>query len=164
MIAVSNDEDYVSFYDPSTYILHKQIKFEREVNEFTWDHTGNLFMLTTSSEGGTLGPILCLDGTSLSYPSDIDSLDFHRGKCYCITLDPTGNYFATGAADAYIALWDVNELVPVKSFSKENCQIRQISFSHDGKFIAAAAEDKKLEIFYVDGNPEDSWTIDTNQA
>ena len=160
-IAVTNNEDYISFYDFRTQTIQKQIKFEREVNEISWDQLGNIFLITTSSESGTLGPIIVLDGKTLNYPGALETLDFHRGKCYCITMDPTGNYFATGAADAYVALWDLAELVPLKSFSKENCQVRQLSFSHDGRLIAAAAEDKRLDIYDIEGENE-VWKIECN--
>lgn len=163
VIAVGNNEDYVSFYDFRNLTLQKQIKFEREVNEISWDLNGSIFLVTTSSESGTVGPVIVLDGKTLEYPSPLETLDFHRGKCYCIAIDPTGNYFATGAADAYVALWDMAELIPVKSFSKENCQIRQLSFSHDGRFVATAAEDKKLDIFDIESE-NDSWVLECNSA
>jgi len=160
-IAVGDNDDHISFYDYRNFVLQKQLKFEGEVNEISWDLSGNIFLITTSSESGTIGPITVLDGKSLNYPGALETLDFHRGKCYCIAIDPTGQYFATGAADAYVALWDLAELVPLKSFSKENCQIRQLSFSHDGRLIAAAAEDKRLDIYDIQGENE-VWRIDCN--
>jgi THO complex subunit 3 len=164
-IAVGNKEDHITIFDYKTQNALKVLKFEREVNQITWDHSGNIFFITTSNESGTFGPnpIYVLDGKSLNYPGALETLDFHRGKAYCITLDPKGEYFATGAADAYVALWDLAELAPIKSFNKENYQIRDLSFSHDGKFIAVAAEDKKLDIYDVHGDSA-AYTIECNSA
>lgn len=149
-IAVANNEDCVTFYDYASFTVIKTIKFDREVNELSWDLTGQIFLITTSSESGLTGPITVLDGKTLSYPDPLEILDFHRGRCYCISVSPNGKYFATGAADALIALWDIEEFVSVKTFSKTDCQIRQLSFSHDSLLIAAAAEDSSLEIYSVE--------------
>jgi THO complex subunit 3 len=77
-------------------------------------------------------------------------------------MDPTNNYCATGAADALIAIWDLTELVAIKSFSKEN-SVRQLSFSHDGRYLAAASEESRFDIFDVHNNQE-VWKHDCNGA
>jgi len=64
-----------------------------------------------------------IDGKTLTLPK-LEILDFHRSTCHCLTTDPTNTYFASGGGDALIALWDLAELVAIKSFSKENSQVR----------------------------------------
>ena len=161
IIAVANNEDYITFYDFSNLSVIKQIKFDKEVNELSWDLTGQILLITTSNENGLTGPITVLDGKTFSYPDPLQVLDFHRGRCYCISVSRDGKYFATGAADALIALWDVEELVSVKTFSKTDCQIRQLSFSHDSLCIAAAAEDFSLDIYNIESG-ESIKKIDCN--
>ena len=90
--------------------------------------------------------MLVLDGADPS-TQPFETLECHRGPCYCIALDPKGRYFATGAADAIVAVWDANELVCVQSYCKLEGQIRQLSFSHDGNYIATASEDDVVDIF-----------------
>lgn len=55
-----------------------------------------------------------------SYPDlkPIQSINAHPSNCICIKFDPTGKYFATGSADALVSLWDVEELVCVRCFSR----------------------------------------------
>lgn len=55
-----------------------------------------------------------------SYPElkPIQSINAHPSNCICIKFDPTGKYFATGSADALVSLWDVEELVCVRCFSR----------------------------------------------
>lgn len=45
-------------------------------------------------------------------------LPAHPANCICIEFDPVGNYFATGSADALVSLWDVHELVCVRTLSR----------------------------------------------
>lgn len=42
----------------------------------------------------------------------------HPANCICIEFDPMGKYFATGSADALCSLWDVGELVCVRTFAR----------------------------------------------
>lgn len=63
-----------------------------------------------------------------SYPElkPIQSINAHPSNCICIKFDPMGKYFATGSADALVSLWDVDELVCVRCFSRwvelsQNC-------------------------------------------
>lgn len=55
-----------------------------------------------------------------SYPElkSIQSINAHPSNCICIKFDPTGKYFATGSTDALVSLWDVEELVCVRCFSR----------------------------------------------
>ncbi|PNJ78051.1 THOC3 isoform 6, partial [Pongo abelii] len=46
------------------------------------------------------------------------SINAHPSNCICIKFDPMGKYFATGSADALVSLWDVDELVCVRCFSR----------------------------------------------
>lgn len=57
---------------------------------------------------------------SLSYPElkPVQSINAHPSNCICIKFDPMGKYFATGSADALVSLWDVDELVCVRCFSR----------------------------------------------
>lgn len=55
-----------------------------------------------------------------SYP-DLRSqhvLNAHPANCICIEFDPKGQYFATGSADALVSLWDLSELVCVRTLSR----------------------------------------------
>lgn len=109
-----------------------------------------------------------------SYPElkPIQSINAHPSNCICIKFDPTGKYFATGSADALVSLWDVEELVCVRCFSRWvepprvrrllralfesllccrlDWPVRTLSFSHDGKMLASASEDHFIDIAEVE--------------
>ena len=46
----------------------------------------------------------------------LHTLQAHTANCYCIRFDPKNRYFATGGADSLVSLWDVEELVSVRTF------------------------------------------------
>ncbi|KAK2567082.1 THO complex subunit 3 [Acropora cervicornis] len=81
-----------------------------KVNEISWNNTNDLFFLTNGHG--------CIN--ILSYP-DLklqQTLHAHPANCICIKFDPKGRYFATGSADALVSLWDLDELVCVRTFSR----------------------------------------------
>eukprot|EP01017_Pseudomicrothorax_dubius_P021452 TRINITY_DN23115_c0_g1_i2.p1 TRINITY_DN23115_c0_g1~~TRINITY_DN23115_c0_g1_i2.p1 ORF type:complete len:320 (+),score=66.52 TRINITY_DN23115_c0_g1_i2:31-990(+) len=146
-IAVGNKENEISFYDFRELRLLKSKKFTVEVNEMAWDTTGSLFFVTTGSEMST-GPIQVFDGM-LNNTKELEVLECHRGKCMCIAVDPSGKYFATGASDALVALWDVYELITLRTFTKCEGIIFQLSFTFDGQYLATASEDHEVAIYDV---------------
>uniref|UniRef100_A0A8B9R5X8 THO complex 3 n=1 Tax=Astyanax mexicanus TaxID=7994 RepID=A0A8B9R5X8_ASTMX len=88
----------------------------------------------------------------------IQSINAHPSNCICIKFDPTGKYFATGSADALVSLWDVDELVCVRCFSRLDWPVRTLSFSHDGKMLASASEDHFIDIAEVETG-EKLWEV-----
>uniref|UniRef100_A0A8C9YLD9 THO complex 3 n=1 Tax=Sander lucioperca TaxID=283035 RepID=A0A8C9YLD9_SANLU len=98
--------------------------------------------------------------TEPRYPElkPIQSINAHPSNCICIKFDPMGKYFATGSADALVSLWNVEELVCVRCFSRLDWPVRTLSFSHDGKMLASASEDHFIDIAEVETG-EKLWEV-----
>ncbi|XP_031480177.1 THO complex subunit 3 [Nymphaea colorata] len=140
-IAVGNRDDELTILDVRKFKpIHKR-KFSYEVNEIAWDTTGEIFFLTTGN--GTV--------EVLSYPSlkALHTLVAHTAGCYCIAIDPLGRYFAVGSADALVSLWDMSEMLCVRTFTKLEWPVRTVSFNHTGEYIASASEDLFIDISNV---------------
>lgn len=141
-IAVGNKDDLITFIDAKTHRSRLDQQYNFEVNEISWNRDGDLFFLT-SGQGSI---------HILSYP-DLKSqhvLSAHPANCICIEFDPKGQYFATGSADALVSLWDLSEFVCVRTLSRLDWPVRTMSFSHDGKMLAAASEDLIIDISEVE--------------
>lgn len=80
----------------------------------------------------------------------MQTLHAHPANCICIKFDPKGRYFATGSADALVSLWDLDELVCVRTFSRLDWPVRTLSFSHDGGMLASGSEDLIIDIAMVE--------------
>lgn len=74
----------VSFIDTRTFKVEHTYQSKVEVNEISWNHAGDLFLLTTGQ--GTV--------KIMAYPSmkELRVLDGHTANCYCLELDPRGRY------------------------------------------------------------------------
>ena len=42
----------------------------------------------------------------------------HSSNCICIKFDQSGQYFATGSADALMSLWDITDLTCLRTFAR----------------------------------------------
>ena len=126
----------------STYKIIAEEQFKFEVNEISWNNTNDLFFLTNGHG--------CIN--ILSYPElkQIQTLNAHPANCICIKFDPTGQYIATGSADALVSLWDLNELVCVRAFHRLDWPVCTLSFSHDGKLLASGSEDLFIDVALVE--------------
>ena len=69
-------------------------------------------------------------------------------------MDNDGRHFATGGADALIVIWDMYEMIPIKTITTVERKIKNISYSHDSQFIAVTSKDKAVNIFKAD--PQDN--------
>lgn len=141
-IAVGNKEDLITFIDERTHKIKVEEAFKFEVNEISWNKAGDIFFLSTGPGSVHL----------LSYPDlkPLSILPAHTANCICIEFDPTGNYFATGGADALVCLWQLKDLVCVRTLTRLDWPVRTLSFSFDGKMIASASEDLVIDIAEVE--------------
>ena len=134
----------IGFYDYKTFKVIKHIKTKSGINEFAWDKSSSVLFLTTEQ-----GQIYVINGTKLNN-TPLTLLECHTAACYCIAMDPLDRYFATGGADALVCLWNLHEMACIRTFSNLESKLSQISFSHDGAFIATASKDEKVGIFNVE--------------
>ncbi|MED6112161.1 THO complex subunit 3, variant 2 [Stylosanthes scabra] len=137
-VAVGNRDDELTILDVRKFKPIHRRKFNYEVNEIAWNMTGEMFFLTTGN--GTV--------EVLSYPSlrPLDTLMAHTAGCYCIAIDPVGRYFVVGSADSLVSLWDISEMLCVRTFTKLEWPVRTISFNYTGDLIASASEDLFIDI------------------
>ena len=120
-------------------INQHQCRFE--VNEFCWSPNGKLFFMATG-----LGQVHIL-----SYPDlkVLYQMPAHTANCVCVRFDPTGQYFAVGAADSLTSIWRSRDLICTQMINRLDWPIRSLSFSHDGLMLASASEDTFIDITSV---------------
>ncbi|KAI3384503.1 hypothetical protein SNEBB_011404 [Seison nebaliae] len=137
-IALGNKDDLISFVDTRTYKISQEQQFNEEINEITWNHTSNLFFLTTGS-----GNIRVYRWPQMRH---LHTINAHLANCICIKFDSTGDYFVTGAADALVSLWDAHSLVCLNTFARLDYPVRTVSISHDSQYLASGSEDLFIDI------------------
>eukprot|EP00898_Chlorokybus_atmophyticus_P002357 jgi/Chlat1/3121/Chrsp21S03352 len=138
LIAVGTEEDALILIDARKGRQLKTIKYSFEINEFEWTRSGD-FLLVTTFQG-----IMILRSPSL----EIVRVIFLPSGNYSISVDHTGKRAATGGADAMVHVWDMSEMVCIKTrpFGHFEYPIRSVKYSHDARYIAAGGEDRCVDI------------------
>lgn len=134
--------DTVFVVDAATMAVVWEQKFKFEVNAMTWDVSGKIFMMATGE-----GKMEKFSFDETSGALTPHSTHFaHNGGCYCIDMDPTGKFFAMGAADAIVSLWESSTDICYDTVVRLDHPIRTLSFSHDSAYIASGSEDLFVDI------------------
>ncbi|EDV28103.1 uncharacterized protein TRIADDRAFT_20906 [Trichoplax adhaerens] len=140
-IAIGNKDDLITFIDAESFEIVKEHSCKIEVNEISWNRCSDLFFMSNGHG--------CID--ILRYPDleFVQSLKAHPANCICLKFDLTGKYFATGSADALVSLWDTDELVCLRTFSRLDWPVRTVSFSYDSRLLASGSEDLAIDISHI---------------
>ena len=85
-LVTCNFEEELTFYDPRTWQVVRQIKFKNEVDDFMWDKTGSVFFL-----GDNTGRISLFEGgpSSTKTQASVQLSGVHiSGRCDCLCMHP----------------------------------------------------------------------------
>ena len=125
-----------------------------------FNHTGDSVILTHMSEHA----IRIVDVTSLALR---ENLAAHVGGCVAAALDPRGRYLASGGFDSIVNLFDTSEWIAARtitvceyvllprgdsskltmmSYPNDRQAISDLSFSHDGEYLAIAGAGNYIDI------------------
>ena len=165
-------KDYVSIIDARTHAVVKRLKFAYEVNEFVWAPDARTLLLTT--EKGRvevvrpLGPeadpaeVFKVGPTPQDvddfpevekpekprHPANIWTMHAHTDDCYCVALDADSQppKLAVGSKDSIVSLWDLEEMISVRTILRHTTPVRCLSFSAHGQLVASSAYDPGIDI------------------
>jgi len=140
-IAVGNKDDLITFFDVRTTKSLREEPYKFEVNEICWSPEADLFFLTNGD-----GCIYIHNYPSMTIKNIIKA---HPSNCICIEFRRDGKYFAVGAADAVVSLWDYKEMCCVRTFSHLDWPVRTLSFNFDGTLLVSGSEDLAIDISQV---------------
>ena len=98
------------------------------------------FLLASSPGGAT---VWASDGWAA-----VRSLDSGPGSMLPVALSPDGSRIALGW-DHYVGLWSADEAMPAATIEDLPKGVYGLSFSHDGRSLAAAAADGRVRVWSV---------------
>lgn len=158
IVAIGDSKDRLQFYDSSTgKKLAEHVEFSRspnasegqkdQINEVSFSHSGDYLFVPTGA-GSVVTYAFSREGDAAKLT------EFHRYEAHacvinCIDIDPRGRYIAVGGADSIVSLIDLEEFYCVNTFAHLESDVRTISFSYDGDFIAVAGKDFFIDVSAV---------------
>lgn len=140
----SKDSDTISIFDINKFQLCKQIEFKSKINEFEYDKTNTLLLVTSD-----LGSLNTINGKTYDENS-IRVYDGHYPPISSINVSKSNKIFATAGVDSLIVLWDMEEVMSYQVMKKGDNSIRKIGFSYDDKYLAAIYEGPNIDFFSLE--------------
>lgn len=143
--ATSSSQDMLSLIELRMRRVFYSAKARYELNQHSWDRTGALFCIANG-----LGQVVLHSFTKTERPIEkLGLIQAHTGNCFCLQFDKSGRYFLSAAADATAVLWNVEDVIPLRSYAQCSSKIRAIGFSYDSKYIALGSEDDVVHVVDV---------------
>lgn len=118
------------------------------------EHTADVIAIDFSPDGKNLAAV-DYDGKLILW--DVDqaniqrTIDAHEGRSYAVAYHPNGKMVASGGDDNMVKLWNANDGQLLKELPAKSI-VAGLSFSPDGKTLAAAMSSGTLALFDVGGN------------
>jgi len=75
------------------------------------------------------------------------TLSSHRGVVHSIAFSAAGRYFASGAKDSVVKLWDTSLWVLKRSWRCESYSVLSVAFSNDERLLAVGSSDGVIRIW-----------------
>lgn len=116
-----------------------------ELNDFAFTPSGLLYCAlgvrgATNDEGHIGVYNLSEDGTRLA---EVARVKGHTMSTVLLRFDPSFRYFATGANDSLVCVWDAADVACIRSIDRVEGLVRSVAFANDGQHVAIAAGDRE---------------------
>jgi WD40 repeat protein len=85
---------------------------------------------------------------SLSVEKTAD-LTGHNAGIFTLSFTRDGRYLASGDADKYVIIWDLETLTSVTRLKPHTRYVTHVSFSPDGSLFATCSNDKSIKVWRV---------------
>lgn len=124
--AVADRAGYVTLVDMNMTTSHTMQVHRAGVCQVAWSSVANMY--ATGGADGSVGIVNIREQA----PSAV--MENHPGPAYAVVCDPVGRYVASASADT-LNIWSAAAKRLLVSFRSVACQIIDISWSPDGRFL-----------------------------
>jgi WD40 repeat protein len=73
----------------------------------------------------------------------------HNAGIFTLSFTRDGRYLASGDADKYVIIWDLETLTSVTRLKPHTRYVTHVSFSPDGSLFATCSNDKSIKVWRV---------------
>ena len=139
VVAASTVGSGIAILDPDGTEMVRVAKSRGVIGSVTWGSDGS-FLLASSPSGATVWAVEGWEPVRL--------LETGSGSILPVALSPDGSRIALGW-DHHVGLWSADEAVAGATIEGLPKGVYGLSFSHDGRLLAAAAADGRVRVWSV---------------
>ena len=70
----------------------------------------------------------------------------HTASAFAVDISKDGTMLATGGSDALVCIWDLQEIVCMRTIDRFKKPLKAVCFSCDGKVLASCTEEAFIDI------------------
>ncbi|KAG2484461.1 hypothetical protein HYH03_016697 [Edaphochlamys debaryana] len=105
-----------------------------KLSEVRWGPTQAHLTLALDDGSVRIAPLAKLD-------APLWRLNSHASHTTCLAYSRDFRYLASGGSDALVSLWDMTDMVALRTYSRPDQSVRTLGFSADGNWLAYCSED-----------------------
>ncbi|CAM9114181.1 unnamed protein product [Discosporangium mesarthrocarpum] len=129
----------------------KTVRFFYAINDFIWSPNGEVLITGTGDGHIELIRVSGFKNGAGTKMTRFKRIAAHTVACFSVAMAPReSRYMAVGSADALVSLWDVDNLVCVRTLPRLETSVRSVSFSHNDHYLASGSEDHVIDIAEVE--------------
>lgn len=125
-------------FDISTGGRIKARAFDTTISQFSFDPSGQRLLIATTGDAHILRAGDWELRQTLAYPTGAP--DSHRGPVVALAASPDGKWIATGGADTFVKIWELENLQqPTTLEDGHTSAVADVAFSQDGVWLASVS-------------------------
>lgn len=132
LAVANNKENIISLIDVRKNKVQKKHRYNTEPFKMMWGPTPGLIMVATNE--GTVNVHSAPDMVQLW------SLKGHTYSCYTFAVDKERDMMVSGGGDAILSVWDLNSVACVRTVTRMDGPVKDVSISRCGQYVAYASE------------------------
>nr|CAD2150908.1 unnamed protein product [Meloidogyne enterolobii] len=142
-IAFGDKNDNLGLIDARAMKILVQNSFKDEINEFLC-HPSGQFIFIATDQGK-------LEIFSLPALKRVRTIQAHPPLSTCLSMDisPNERFLVIGASDASCSIWELNDLICIKTLTRLDYPVRSVSFSHCSNLVASGSEDRVIDVSWL---------------
>uniref|UniRef100_A0A1I7SH80 WD_REPEATS_REGION domain-containing protein n=2 Tax=Bursaphelenchus xylophilus TaxID=6326 RepID=A0A1I7SH80_BURXY len=145
-IVFIDKSDRLHVIDRANLDVKARYEFKEKIYDVTF-HPSQKFLIVC----GTAGKIDILRFPELTHYRTIQAHP-PLSDCLAAEISPNGQYLAIGASDASCSIWDLEDMICVRTLSRMDYPVRSVSFSHCSNLVASGSEDYTIDISWAEKN------------
>uniref|UniRef100_A0AC35GHQ1 THO complex subunit 3 n=1 Tax=Panagrolaimus sp. PS1159 TaxID=55785 RepID=A0AC35GHQ1_9BILA len=151
-LSYTPDDNYIIFADKGDSVglldlranaVLDTVAFKEETNEIVVHPNGKYAFVGMSG-----GKVDIINLPNLTHVKTIKAHPY-LSSCQSLSLSPDQKYLAVGASDACCSIWDLEEMICVRTLQRIDYPVRSVSYSHCGNLLAMGSEDHFIDVAWA---------------
>ncbi|RLV95174.1 THO complex subunit 3 [Spathaspora sp. JA1] len=145
LVAIDRESNVFVYSTSQNYKLVNEFKLSEYVYSIKWFNLNHKFFICALHDGTLPVYEISNDGTEVKLKA---TLTGHRSSATTVSISPRGNYFAVGASEGVVSIWDCSTMLNQRVLTDIDESIAHTDISRDGSFVAVSYDRGSNSIIY----------------